>query len=180
MSCLSKIYFPSSGFKKLIARTCIHIGSSFQYVWRKLCVLDCWKVWSAVPICVVRSAWLTITTLFSLAVLLVKFQRNLARLVDHLEKCGLFSDLKRCFRSFLSAADLIVLIVVLVFLTWLLLLEPFTGFGHASLLNKRKFSAVFGQGFPDLICNIATYYPWSNFCDCHWELVLRPPLTDIF
>ena len=33
------------------------------------------------------------------------------------------------------------------------------GFGHASLLNKRKFSAVFGQGFPDLICNIATYYP---------------------
>ena len=68
MSCLSKIYFPSSGFKKLIARTCIHIGSSFQYVWRKLCVLDCWKVWSAVPIWEVRSAWLTITTLFSLAV----------------------------------------------------------------------------------------------------------------
>ena len=57
-------------------------------------------------------------------------------LVDHHEKYGL-SDLQCGFRSSLSAADLIILI--LVFLTCLMLLEPFTGFWYAGPLNKRKF-----------------------------------------
>ena len=77
------------------------------------------------------------------------------RIVHHLEKCGLFSDLQYGFRSSLSTADLLTVLsdrIAMAFnrsgatysscSTWYI-----QGFWHAGLLHKVKSYGISGQIF---------------------------------
>ena len=79
------------------------------------------------------------------------------RIVDHLGKCGLFSDFQFGFRSFWSAADLLIFVsdrIVRAFnrheATWAVALDIFKAFGRiwrAGLLHKPKSCVISGEIF---------------------------------
>ena len=92
-----------------------------------------------------------VSLLFVVSKAFVKLVNN--RSVDHLEKCGLFSDFQQNFRSSQSTEDLLSLhlIELLGLLTGLELLNISKAFNrdwHASLLHKLKSygisSLIFG------------------------------------
>ena len=95
------------------------------------------------------------------------------RIVDHLEKCGLFSDFRYGFRSSQSTADLLTVvsdIISKVFdrsgATQAVALDISKTFGrvwHAGLLHKLKSYGFSGQIF-DLI---------SSFFSSGWEVFTR-------
>ena len=95
------------------------------------------------------------------------------RIVDHLEKCGLFSDFRYGFRSSQSTADLLTVvsdIISKVFdrsgATQAVALDISKTFGrvwHAGLLHKLKSYGFSGQIF-DLI---------SSFLSSRWEVFTR-------
>ena len=79
------------------------------------------------------------------------------RIVDHLEKCGLFSDFQYGFRSSRSTSDLVIVVsnrIARVFnssgATRAVALDIFKAFDrvwHAGLLNKFKSYGISGQIF---------------------------------
>ena len=78
------------------------------------------------------------------------------RIVDHLEKCGRFSDFHDCFRSSRSTVALVTVVsdrIARAFLTGLELLEHLiyprilTGFWDAGLLHKLTSYGISGQIF---------------------------------
>ena len=78
------------------------------------CVPDCWKVSSVVPVSknVGERSTAKIYRPVSLLSVVSKVFEKLVnnRIVDHLEKCGLFSDFQYAFRSFRSTADLLTVV----------------------------------------------------------------------
>ena len=75
---------------------------------------DCWKVSSVVPVFKnvgERSTAKNYHPVSLLSVVSIVFEKLVNnRIVDHLEKCSLFSDFQYGFRSFLSTADLLTVV----------------------------------------------------------------------
>ena len=80
------------------------------------CFSNCWKVSSVVP--VFKNVWersaaknyCPVSLLFVVSKVFEKLVNN--RIVDHLEKCGLFSDFQFGFRSSRSTADLLTVYLI--------------------------------------------------------------------
>ena len=77
---------------------------------KESCFRDCWKVSSEVPVFKnvgERSAAKNYRPVSLLSVVSRVFEKLVNnRIVDHLEKCGLFSGFQYGFRSSISTADL--------------------------------------------------------------------------
>ena len=74
------------------------------------CFPDCWKVSSVVPIFKdIGERSISLISLFSVVSKVFEKPVN-NRLVDHLEKCGLFSDFRYGFRSSRSTLDLLTVV----------------------------------------------------------------------
>ena len=75
---------------------------------------DCWKVSSVVPVFKnigkrsTAKNYHPVSLFYVVSKVFEKLVNN--RIVNHLEKCGLFSDFQNCFRSFRSAADLLTVV----------------------------------------------------------------------
>ena len=99
------------------------------------------------------------TALLSLLSVVSKVFEKLVnnRIVDHLEKCGLFSDFQCGFRSYRSTADLLTVVSDRIARAFnksratravaLDISKAFNRVGHASLLHKLKSYGISGQIF---------------------------------
>ena len=117
---------------------------------------DCWKISSVVP--VFRNVGEKSTANSLLSVVSKVFEKIVnMRIVDHLEKCGLFSDLQYGFRSSQSIADLLTAVsdrIARAFntsgATRAVALDISKGFDrvwHAGLLHKLRSCGISGQIF---------------------------------
>ena len=125
------------------------------------CFLDCWKVSSLAPVfenVEERSTAKNYRPVSLLSVVSKVFEKAVNnRIVDHLQKCDLFSDFQYCFRSSRSTADLLTVVSDRI-------LRDFNGPGatqavvldiskalekvwHAGLIHKVKSYRVLGQIF---------------------------------
>ena len=90
------------------------LAESFNICLKESCFPDCWKVSWAVPVfknAVERSTaknYRLVTILYFVSKVFEKLVNN--RIVDHLEKSGLFSDFQYGFRSSRSTADLLTVV----------------------------------------------------------------------
>ena len=81
---------------------------------KQSCFPDSWKLSSLVPVYKnvgersIAKNYDPVSVLFVVSKVLEKLVNN--RIVDHLEKCGLFSDFQYGFRSSLSTADLLTVV----------------------------------------------------------------------
>ena len=140
---------------------------------------DCWKVSLVVPVFKnvgERSTAKNYGPVSLLSVVSKVFEKLVNnRIVEHLEKCGLFSDFQYSFRSSRSTADLLAVVsdrIARAFnrsgATRAVALDIFKAFNrvwHAGLLHKLKSYGISGQIFgfllyindlpDDGICNIA-------------------------
>ena len=86
------------------------LAELFSKCLKKFCFPDCWKVSSVVPVFKNVGEGSTAKKYFCVSLLSVvsKFFEKYVekRIVDHLEKCGVFSDFQYGFRSSRSTADL--------------------------------------------------------------------------
>ena len=105
------------------------LAELFNKCLKESCFPDCWKVSSVVPVFKnvgeksTAKNYCPDSLLSVVSEVFDKLVNN--RIVDHLDKCGLFSDFQYGFRSSQSTADLltVVLVELLGFLTGLGLLE---------------------------------------------------------
>ena len=123
------------------------------------CFPDCWKVSSVVPVFKnvgkrsTAKNYRPVSLLSVVSKIFEKLVNN--RIVDHLEKCGLFSDFQYGFRSSRSTADLLTVVsdrITKVFnrSTRAVTLDIFKAFDrvwHAGLLHKLKSYGISGQIF---------------------------------
>ena len=90
------------------------LAKLFNNCLKESCFPDCWKVSSVVP--VLRNVgerstvkkYCPVSLLSVVSKVFEKLVNN--RIVDHLEKCGLFSDFQYGFRSSQSTADLLTFV----------------------------------------------------------------------
>ena len=140
-----------------------------SYIWAELfnkclkesCFPDCWKVSSLVLVFenVGESSTAKNYDPPRLLSVVSKVFQNLVnnRIVDHLEKCGLFADFQYGFRSSWSTADLVAVVsdkIAWAFnkseANWAVALDISKAFDkvwHAGLLHKRRFYGILGQIF---------------------------------
>ena len=83
----------------------------FNKYLREFCFPDCWKVSSVVPVFKNVGEW-SLAKSYHLPSVVSKVFEKLVnnRIVNHLEKCGLFSDFQYGFRSSRSTADLLTVV----------------------------------------------------------------------
>ena len=90
------------------------LAELFNKYLKESCFPDCWKVSSVVPVFKnvgERSTAKNYRSVSLLSVVSKVFEELVNnRVVDHLEKCGLFSDLQYGFRSSQSTADLVTVV----------------------------------------------------------------------
>ena len=90
------------------------LAELFNKCLQEPCFADCWKVSSVVPVFKnirERSTAKNYRPVSLLSVVSKVFEKLVNyRIVDHLEKCGLFSDFQYGFRSSQSTADLLTVI----------------------------------------------------------------------
>ena len=125
------------------------------------CFPDCWKVSSVVPVFKnvgERSAAKTccLVSLPSVVSKVVEKSVN-NRIVDHLEKCGLFSNFQYAFRSSRSTADLLTVVSDRIAKAFnksgatrtvaLDITKAFDRVWHVGLLHKLKSCGTSGQIF---------------------------------
>ena len=90
------------------------LAELFNMCLKESCYPDIWKVSSVVPVFKNAGEWSTAKHYQPVSILSVvskvfeKLVNN--RFVDHLEKCGLFSDFQYGFRSSRSTADLVTVL----------------------------------------------------------------------
>ena len=119
---------------------------------------DCWKVSSVVPVFKnvgERSTAKNYRPVSLLSVVSKVFEKSVNnRIVDHLEKCGLFSDFQYGFRSSRSTADLLTVVsdrIARAFnrsgATRAVALDTSKAFWHAGLLHKLKSYRISGHIF---------------------------------
>ena len=125
------------------------------------CFPDCWKVSSVVPVFKnigERSTAKNYHPVSLLSVVSKVFEKLVNnRLVDHLEKCGLFSDFQYGFRSSQSTADLLTVVSDRIARAFnrsgatravaLAISKAFDRVWHAGLLHKLKSYGISGQIF---------------------------------
>ena len=90
------------------------LAELFNNCLKECCFADCWKVLSVVPVFKNVGERSTATNYCPVSLLSVvsKVCENLVNnsIVDHLKKCGLFSDFQYGFRSSRSTADLLTVV----------------------------------------------------------------------
>ena len=137
------------------------LAELFNKCLKESCFPDCWKVSSVVPVFKnvgERSTAKNYRPVSLLSVVSKVFEKLVNnRIVDHLEKCGLFSDFQYGFRSSRSTADLLTVVsdgIAGAFngsgATRVVALERSKAFDrvwHAGLLHKRKSYGISGQIF---------------------------------
>ena len=137
------------------------LAKLFNISLKEPCFPDCWKVSSVVPVFKnvgERSTAKNYRPVSLLSVVSKVFEKLVNnRIVDHLEKCGLFSDFQYGFRSSRSTADLLT--VVSDRIAWafnrsgatravaLDISKAFDRVWHAVLLHKLKCYGISGQIF---------------------------------
>ena len=90
------------------------LGELFNLCVKESCFLDCWKVLSVVPVFKnvgersTAKNYCPVNVLSVVSKVFEKLVNN--RIVDHLEKCGLFSDFQHGFMSSQSTADLLTVV----------------------------------------------------------------------
>ena len=135
------------------------LAEFFNKCLKESCFPDCWKVLSAVSVFKnvgersTAKNYLPVSLLSVVSKVFKKFVNN--RVVDHLEKCGLFSDFQYGFKSSQSTADLLTVVsdrIARAFnrcgATRALALDISKAFDrvwHAGLLHKLKFYGILGQ-----------------------------------
>ena len=137
------------------------LAKLFNKCLKESCFPDCWKVSSVVPVFKTvgeRSAAKTYRPVSLLSVVSKVFEELVnIRIVDHLEKCGLFSDFQYGFRSSRSTADLLTVVSDRIARAFnrpgaarTVALDISKAFGrvwHAGLLHKLKSYGISGQIF---------------------------------
>ena len=137
------------------------LGKLFNKCLKESCFLDYWKVSSVVPVFKnvgERSTAKNYHPVSLLSVISKVFEILLNdRIVDHLEKCDLFSDFRYGFRSSRSTADLLTVVSDRIARAFnrsgatqavaLDISKAFDRVGHAGLLQKRKSYGISGQIF---------------------------------
>ena len=137
------------------------LAELFNKCLKESCFPDCWKVSSVVPVFKNVGERFTAKNYHAVSFLSVvsKVYEKLVnnRIVDHLEKCGFFSDFQYGFRSSRSTADLLTVVsdrIARAFnrsgATRAVALDIFKAFDrvwHAGLLHKLKSYGISGQIF---------------------------------
>ena len=137
------------------------LANPFNNSLKESCFPDCWKVSSVVPVFKnvgERSTAKNYHPVSLLSVVSKVFEKLVNnRIVDHLEKCGLFSDFQYGFRSSRSTADLLTVVsdrIARVFnrsgatrTVALDISKVFDRVWHAGLLHKLKSYGISGQIF---------------------------------
>ena len=137
------------------------LAELFSKCLKESCFPDCWKVSSVVPVFKnlgERSAAKNYCPVSLLSVVSKVFEKLVNnRIVDHPEKCGLFSDFQYGFRSSRSTADLLTVVSDRIARAFnrsgatravaLDISKAFDRVWHACLLHKLKSYAISGQMF---------------------------------
>ena len=131
------------------------LAKLFNKCLKESCFPDCWKVSSVVPVFKnvgERSTAKNYRHVSHLSVVSKVFEKLVNnRIIDHLEKCGLFSDFQYGFRSSRSIADLLIVVSDRMSgATRALALDISKAFDrvwHAGLLHKLKSYGISGQIF---------------------------------
>ena len=137
------------------------LAELFNKCLKESCFPDCWKVSSVVPVfknvgeMYAAKNYYPVSLLSVVSKVFEKLVNN--RIVDHLEKCGLFSDFQYGFRSCQSTTDLLTVVsdrIARVFnrsgATRAVALDKSKAFdrvSHAGLLHKLKSYGHSGQIF---------------------------------
>ena len=120
------------------------LAKLFNKCLKESCFPDCWKVSSMVPVfrdVGERSTAKNYRPVSLLSVVSKVFEKLVNnRIVDHLEKCGLFSDFQYGFRFSRSTADLLTVVSDRI-------ARAFNRVWHAGLLHKPKSYGISGQIF---------------------------------
>ena len=137
------------------------LAKLFNNCLKESCFPDCWKVSSVVPVFKNVGERTTAKNYHPVSLLSVVskvFEKLVnSRIVDHLEKCGLFSDFQYGFRSSRSTADLLTVVSDRIARAFnrsgatravaLDISKTFDRVWHAGLLHKLKSSGISGQIF---------------------------------
>ena len=137
------------------------LAELFKKCLKESCFPDCWKVSSVVPVfknVEERSTAKNYRPVSVLSVVSKVFEKLVNnRIVDHLKKCGLFSDFQYGFRSSRSTADLLTVVSNRIGRAFnrfgatravaLDIFEAFDRVWHAGLLHKLKSYGISGQIF---------------------------------
>ena len=133
------------------------LAELFNMYLSKSCFSGCWKVWSAVP--VFKNVWGRSTAknyspVTLLSVVNKVFERLVNnKIVDHLEKCGLFTDFQYGFRSSRLTENLLTGVSEGIARTGATqtvafdMTKVFNGVWHACLLHKLRSYGISGQIF---------------------------------
>ena len=140
------------------------LAELFNKCLKESCVPDYWKISSVVPVfknAGERSTAKNYHPVNLLSVVSKVFEKLVnSRIVDHLEKCGLFSDFQYGFRSSRSTADLLTVVsdriarafnrsgatrAVCCTRSVLDISKAFERVWHAGLLHKLKSDGISGQ-----------------------------------
>ena len=125
------------------------LAELFNKCLKESCFLDCWKVSPVVPVFKNVGGRSTAKNYHPVLLSVVskvfeKLVNN--RIVDHLEKCDLFSDFQYGFRSSRSTADLLTVVSDRIAVA-LDISKAFDRVKHAGLLHKLKSYQISGQIF---------------------------------
>ena len=137
------------------------LAKLFNKCLKESCFLDCWKVSLMVPVFKnvgERSTAKNYHPLSLLSVVSKVFEKLVNNgIIDHLEKCGLFSDFQYGFRSSRSTADLLTVVSDRIARAFnrsgatravaLDISQAFDKVWHAGLLHKFKTYGISGQIF---------------------------------